>query len=54
MADNSDNWRTNLERKRDADRQTIDNALASTPAFWIIAVIIVGVVGWAIAGTFIK
>jgi hypothetical protein len=53
MAETPDNWRTNLERKRDEERKTIDSALATNTAFWIIAVIIAGVVGWAIVGTFI-
>lgn len=54
MAETPDNWRTNLERKRDDDRKTIESTLASTSAFWVVAVIVVAVVIWAIVGTFIK
>lgn len=44
---------SNLRRNAAKDREQIDGFLASTPAFWIIGGIIVVVIGWAIAGTFL-
>jgi hypothetical protein len=54
MANNDDNWRTRLEHDRDNDRKRIDDALNTSTAFWVIAVIIVITVAWAIISTFLE
>tara|TARA_R110002051_G_scaffold314950_4_gene392655 strand:+ start:160 stop:318 length:159 start_codon:yes stop_codon:yes gene_type:complete len=48
-----ENPRSDFNRSRDEARSQIDSALASTPAFWIVASLVVIIVVVSIVQTFI-
>lgn len=50
---NPEKEQSNFRRKAAQDSEQIQGFLDSGRAFWVIAVIIVGVIGWSIVSTFL-